>query len=206
MTEKQSKSIPAVIKSFFTGEEFADKKEKRKFLLIFLVAGIVMMLAGPLISLQKTGNDGDAGEFSETTAHKLCYSSEQEKIERKLQQVLSNMDGVSDVHIFINFATRGEFQYAQDMEEVKRETVETDREGGTREIYETNQKYEHVLSRDSGGEKTVLSAEKMPQVKGVLIVAGGLGDYATQIRIVRAIQNVMDLPAHRIAVLPCSSR
>jgi stage III sporulation protein AG len=75
--------------------------------------------------------------------------------------------------------------------------------GGTREINEIDLNQEYVLLRDAGGsEKPLLISENMPRLSGILVVAQGMENSLLRLRVVRAIQSLLDLPVHRIAVLP----
>ena len=202
MAEEKTRSFLQVLKAFLTGEEYGNKKGKRSFLLALLAIGIMMMLAGSMLPFGGTGPDKEPETFTEQVGQTTTSYSAKEEVEHKLKEVLSNIEGVSNVHVFVNFETKGELKYAQNVDEVERKTSETDREGGMRDIYELNRKHEYVLYRDEGGEKALLLEELMPKVKGVLVVADGMESRSTQLKIVRAIQRVMDLPVHRIAVLP----
>ncbi len=179
-------------------------RKKNIFLLTLLILGIILMFAGSLWSPQKKPPASYDEIPAETRREPVASGSKyEEELIQSLQHVLENIDGISRVQIFINFDNSGESFYAKVNEESNRQTTEQDREGGTREILETTSKEDYVLLREEGGgEKPLLLSANMPEIKGILIVAGGLENSSLRLKVVRAIQSVLNLPVHKIAVLP----
>ena len=177
------------------------KNKKNSFLLLILLLGIILMFAGPLLSApQKTAVTNE-----EIEDHPRDIKSETD-LGRALEQILEHIDGISDVHVFINYAGTKEGVYARSHDESTRTTLEEDREGGTREIEEINRREEQVLLRDGGGgEAALLLKEIMPEIKGVMVVARGAENIYLRLEVVRGVQSVLDLPVHRISVLPYGS-
>lgn len=178
-------------------------RKKNYFLLALLLLGIILMFASSFfIPAEKKSFDSTISTENTSEKSSTAYSYEEELV-KSLQHVLENIDGISQVQIFINFAGSKESFYARVNEETNRQTTEQDREGGRREIYETSTKEDYILLRDSGGgEKPLLLRENMPEINGILVVAGGVENSLLQLKVVRAIQSVLNLPVHRIAVLP----
>lgn len=179
-------------------------RKKNIFLLTLLILGIILMFAGSLWSPQKKPPVSYDEIPAETRREPVASGSKyEEELIQSLQHVLENIDGISRVQIFINFDNTGESFYARVNEESNRRTTEQDREGGTREILETTSKEDYVLLREEGGgEKPLLLSDNMPEIKGILIVAGGVKNSSLRLKVVRAIQSVLNLPVHKIAVLP----
>lgn len=71
-----------------------------------------------------------------------------------------------------------------------------------REIKETTEQRQLVMSRDGTGEQAVVIEERKPKVKGVLVVARGAENLLIKERITMALAAALDLPTHRISVLP----
>ncbi len=177
------------------------KHKKNLFLLLILLLGIILMFAGPYLTLPKKPE-----AMKEVLDAQPANSDSETDLARALEQILEHIDGISEVKVFINYAGSKEGIYARSYEESTRNTLEVDREGGTREIEELNRREEHVLLRDGGGgEEALLLKEIMPEIKGVLVVARGAEISYLRLEVVRAIQSVLDLPVHRIAFLPYGS-
>ncbi len=199
---KEKNYLLNFLKDLWKGGQGGGRK-KNYFLLTLLLLGIILMFASSFFTPQKklpSYNAIPAEKVRETMVSRDTYEKD---LMRSLQHVLENIDGISQVQIFINFDNSKESFYARVNEESNRQTTERDREGGTREIFETNSKEDYVLLQEAGGgEKPLLLSENMPRVSGILIVARGVENSVLRLKVVRAIQSVLNLPVHRIAVLP----
>ena len=192
-------SILSFFKDLWEGGK--EGKNKNLLLLILLILGIILMFSssfwGP--SSEKTPSQLQPGALIPESP-KDDYEKE---LVKSLQAVLEQIEGISKVEVFINFETSGESIFALVQNESSRETIENDSEGGPREINEIDLNQEYVLLRDAGGsEKPLLISENMPRLSGILVVAQGMENSLLRLRVVRAIQSLLDLPVHRIAVLP----
>ena len=182
------------------------KQKKNLFLLLILLLGIILMFAGPYFVSPYVGTPKKPEVIKEVLEVQPANSDPETDLARALEQILEHIDGISDVKVFITYTGSKEGIYARSHEESTRNTLEADREGGTREIEELNRREEHVLVRDGGGgEEALLLKEIMPEIKGVLVVAKGAEISYLRLEVVRAIQSVLNLPVHRIAFLPYGS-
>jgi stage III sporulation protein AG len=203
--EKQKNYLLDFWRDIWIGGKEGNKK-KNYFLLALLVLGIILMFSSSFFAprAKVPAYNEDIEKISvESAASRDTYEKE---LTESLRQCLEQIDGISKVHVFISFDTSKESFFAQVHEENVRETTENDREGGIREIYENDKKQDYVLLQESGGgEKPLLLKENMPQAGGVLVVADGVEENSLCLKVVRAIQSLLDLPVHRIAVLPLGS-
>lgn len=178
-------------------------KKKNSFLLFLLLLGIVLMFAGSFIhsSSKQPKKNFSQVEISQSSIQ--SQNSYEKELNEKLTYILEEIDGISNVRVLITFNTGEEAVFAQVAEENTKETTERDTEGGMRDITEKTRKEEYVLLQEGGGgEKALLLMEKKPRVQGVMVVAKGAEDAGLRLKVLRAIQSLMGLPAHRIAVLP----
>ncbi len=201
--KKQNNMWHALRQALFLNKSLEGRK-RSYLLLALLFLGIILMLAGSIFSpskkipatdYRKTGDD--AGDF---VAVVNLYEKD---LSQSLQQVLEHIDGISRVEVFINFAGTKESIFGLTHEESSKQTAESDREGGQREVLEKNCKEDYVLLREAGGgERPLLLSENMPRITGILVVAEGAENSFLRLEVVRAIQGALHLPVHRIAVLP----
>ncbi len=189
------------IKELWKGGERGGRKNY--FLLAVLLSGILLMVAGSFFVPEKK-LPPDAVKNAEAIREAAAEGDRYEKLlGESLQHVLENIEGIGKVQIFVNFAGSSESLFARVNEESSRQTVERDSEGGTREVLEASSKEDYVLLREAGGGESPLPlSEKKPEINGILVVAGGVENSALRLKVVRAIQSALNLPAHRIAVLP----
>lgn len=116
----------------------------------------------------------------------------------ELESILSQIDGAGKVQVSITLSSDGKKQYASKTVDEKRDTKETDRNGGERNIKEEN------LSTDlavSGGQ-AILIESQAPEVLGVLVVAEGARDVIIKEKLNDATATLLNISPHQVRVLP----
>lgn len=58
------------------------------------------------------------------------------------------------------------------------------------------------MRRNGDGEQPIVLKKLKPQVRGVLVVAKGAENLKVKAAMIEAIQRVLDVPMHRISVMP----
>ncbi len=182
--------------------QYADYK-----LFILALLGILLMLFGSFFSSTEPRGLLSRGE-EELSPQEIQYQgqdkvSPEKKLQESLEEVLSHVQGVSNPSVFINFNSGTQKVFASDFEENLKETQEQDNEGGVRDTTELNKRAEIVIKRGSQGEEIPLIIEEIyPQIQGVLVVAEGVENPNRKSQILDAVKAVLDLPPHRVVVLP----
>lgn len=129
-------------------------------------------------------------------------------IAQKLEGILGQINGVGEVKVTVNLASTPEKDFAVNSSVDTKSTQERDQRGGNRSITETNEQDQMVLVRESQGTKEdpVVVKEKKPEVKGVVVVADGVGDPVVKADVMNATQVFLDIPLYRVIVLEKESR
>ena len=87
---------------------------------------------------------------------------------------------------------------------LQQDTEETDSEGGTRKITQTDTKKE-VIYEENGEQKTLITQSVIsPTVEGAIITAEGAGDITVKTNIIQAVSAVTGLSTHKIQVFEMS--
>ncbi|MDD2400702.1 MAG: hypothetical protein PHI90_08940 [Clostridia bacterium] len=123
---------------------------------------------------------------------------------KRATSILSQIEGVGNVSVFITMASGPEHDYAKNITNQKSTIEEQDSGGGTRITNETDEKSEFVFTQGQG--EPLILKEKGAQVKGILVVADGAKDVSIKATLSRAVQSMFDLPAHKVTILPKESR
>jgi stage III sporulation protein AG len=89
------------------------------------------------------------------TAEAYCRN-----LEEKLQQMLSEMEGVGTCDVMITLRSTSSYQYAQD-------------ENRSDSDDKTEQKQEHVLIGNGDTEHALVESVESPEIKGVVVVCDG---------------------------------
>ncbi|HHU76739.1 MAG TPA: hypothetical protein GXZ24_07615 [Firmicutes bacterium] len=180
-------------------------KKKGTFLLLLLLLGVLLMFSSSIFRLFQDQPPVNYNQVESLPGGPFLQDpgNYEDELAEKLTCILKQIEGIEKVHVLITLETSKESVFAGITEESTKETVEKDTEGGTRDILERSRKEEYVLFKEGGGgEKALLVMEKKPRIAGIMIVARGAENSRIRLEVQRAIQSLVGLPAHRIAVLP----
>ena len=148
----------------------------------------------PNLVLEKTDSKQDT----------YLLSAVESALAQQVSQILSQVEGVGKVTVSVSLASGPAHDYARNITDSKSTNEEKDTGGGTRTTTEMNQKTELVFAAGKG--EPVIIKEMGPQNKGIVIVAEGAKDVEIRSKLSRAVQSMLDLPAHRVMVLPKERR
>ncbi|MDY0405610.1 stage III sporulation protein AG [Virgibacillus sp. 179-BFC.A HS] len=122
--------------------------------------------------------------------------------EKDLTAMLENIRGVSDVEVMINLDSTNIKIYEKDLITGKQVTDEKDKNGGNRQIEDNTEETHVVFVRQGDQEAPLLIQTKKPNVRGVFVVAKGVERATVKKWVVEAISRVLDVPTHRVSVMP----
>ena len=124
------------------------------------------------------------------------------KMEKRLEEVLSAMQGVGRVKVMITLASSGEKIVEKDIPLERSNIVENDSTGGNRSTNEMYSREETVYSTNSeGGKIPYVIRENSAKVEGVSVVAQGGDQPQVQKNISDVIQALFGIEAHKIKVV-----
>lgn len=171
------------------------------FLLALAVIGIVFMF----ISANPQPRQPALPSQQEQSAQTLAAPGRtdyKERLERELADKLRRVRGVRDVSVLVTLESGPIYEYEKDRQTTERSTHEADGAGGLRDVEETTVSSQTVITRNNSGEQAVVTREEQPRIAGVMIVAQGAENPAIKEQITSAVAAALNLPAHRIRVLP----
>ncbi|MCA0982790.1 stage III sporulation protein AG [Halobacillus yeomjeoni] len=185
------------------------KISKTKYLIGLGVLGVLIMLTSswfqpssqsppPNETIQSQPGSEKEVPVSEVTSIAQLES----EYENQLKPLLENIDGVSDVDIMVNLSASHEKVYDKNLIISKQTTKENDKNGGEREIEDYSKEQQLVLVRQGDREVPLLVKTSKPKVSGVFITAKGVNQIKVKSWVVEAVSSVLDVPSHRISVLP----
>ena len=173
-----------------------------KKLLLLLLVGLIALF---LLRLDGFTNEDDGERESHVDKQAVLSigGDVESQMARSLEGILSGVEGVGQIKVLLTLKGGPQYAYANNIDRTKKETMETDTAGGTREITERTDKEQLVLSRSQNGvEEPILLKELSPEIKGVVVVAEGAGNPHIKEGLTRAVQTVLGISAHRVTVLP----
>lgn len=166
-----------------------DRKKPNKIIVFVIVAAVILLAASSFFDF-KGGKSGKTVSTS-NEFDAAAYISEQE---RRLEQILEKINGAGKVSVYITASGCGEKTLARDSK--NKMSKGSGKSGG--ESYD-EESDSTVVGAKSGGEPYV-TEQKMPEIDGVLVVAGGAASEKVRLEIYDAVKALYGIAAHRIKI------
>lgn len=189
-------------------QETGNEKKKIENLVFFVVILIITILIINLIwndkksSIQKVEDDTEK-KLANTTPKTVVVQNEleeQNNLEQKLENILSKIQGVGDVKVFINYSESSEVVAMYNENSKSSTTEETDTSGGIRKIQETDTQKD-IIYQEEDGVKTPMTKKIIePKIEGAIITAKGANQIDIKTNIIQAVEAVTGLATHKIQV------
>lgn len=173
---------------------------RAKLTVVILLAGLVLLVS---TAPERKPAVQSVAEPVLLSAPEEIWSDFQTRLERSLAGTLTQIAGVGEVRVLLTVDGSRREYLANQTKEV-RTTVENDRAGVERQITEERTTIQYVLVTDNArkGEQPIIVQEGRPPIRGVLVIADGARDPRVRLDILRAVETVLGVPAHRIQVMP----
>ncbi len=187
-------------------EQGGNNKKKIENLVFFVVLLIITIV---IINLIWNGNSQTTKQDNNTSSKQLANrnaivetnsSTATDNLSNQLEAILSKIQGVGDVKVFINYSESSEVVAMYNETSKTSNTEESDTSGGTRTIQETDSQKE-IIYQENNGEKTPITQKVIqPKVEGAIITAKGVENAETKANIIQAVEAVTGLATHKIQV------
>lgn len=157
------------------------KSVKNIEIIIGLVIIAVMIIIYSNVSAAKEKTDADSGGEATLT----------DNLETRLADILGEIEGAGEVKVMITYAGTGDKITAETTN-----THTTTTNGSTSSTTTTTTTSSPVLS----GSDVVILQEKMPEIKGVIVVAEGASDMKVKLKLMQATATVLGINANSIQI------
>ncbi|WP_141431705.1 stage III sporulation protein AG [Bacillus sp. 03113] len=219
--KKDEKGPIQWLKKFFSKKEHSDRKfgKYQYFLLVLIVGAAFMLISNLFMKQQPTSSDisvfnqnnqgsQDAAEtFGSNSKNENKYISDYERAyEAALKDALDKMLGVEDVSVIVNVDGTEKNIMEKNTKTQSQTTNETDPQGGKRTVEDQSNEEQVVIIQNGEKEVPIVVEKKKPEIRGVLVVAKGADNIQVKKWIVEAVTRVLDVPSHRVAVMPKKSK
>ncbi|MDR6224656.1 stage III sporulation protein AG [Desmospora profundinema] len=204
--------LDRVEQSLGGGEQGTKKVGTFRWLLIIGCLGVALMILSSFFSVHDdvlpqelpSGKEDETSEkaWNSKKSNTMTMKDYESMYASELSEVLGKVVGVDDVSVMVNLESSEEEVVEKDIRRNEQVTDEKDPKGGTRRIQESSKDEKVVLQRGGDGDVPIVVKKVKPKVRGVLVVAKGAENLQVKAAIIEAIQRVLDVPVHRISVLP----
>ena len=158
-----------------------ENKKMRSNVLLALLLGILLLAAGRSFS-DTEGKPAD-------TLQTVVKETTDRETEQRMAEILSKIEGAGQVDVMLTYRQTGEKTIAQnETREENGESLRTERTAV-------------LLEEDNGATVPVILMENSPAAEGVVIAAQGADQPAVAAALNQAAQALLDVPAHKVAVL-----
>jgi len=198
------------LNKLFGKEDDSGTNNKRKIenLVFFIVLLIITIVA---INLIWNGNKNETNEQTNNTSKQLAMTSNQTQsnqiqgmsendLETKLEEILSQIQGVGEVKVLLNYSESSEVVAMYNETSKTSNTEETDTSGGTRKIQETDTQKDIIYQEDNGEKTPITQKIVKPKIEGAIITAKGANQVDVKTNIIQAVEAVTGLATHKIQV------
>ena len=203
------------LKTIISKDENEGNNKKKIENLVFLV--IILIITIVIINYIWNGNKSSnktitnsAGKQLATTQSNQNQKQTQEvsnnvnALEERLEAILSNINGVGNVKVFINYSESSETVAMYNENSKTSVTEETDTSGGVRKVEETDSQKEIVYQEDNGSKTPIVQKTVEPKIEGAIITAKGASDINIKTNIIQAVEAATGLATHKIQVFEMS--
>ena len=203
------------LKDIISKEENDGNNKKKIENLVFFV--IILIITIVIINYIWNGNKSSNKTITNSAGKQLATtqssqnqkqtqneSSNKEDLEERLEMILSNIKGVGDVKVFINYSESSESVAMYDQNSKTSVTEETDTSGGIRKVEETDSQKEMVYQEENGTKTPIVQKTIEPKIEGAIITAKGASDINIKTSIIQAVEAATGLATHKVQVFEMS--
>lgn len=166
-----------------------DKEKRTQNLVLLVILLVILLISINLIFDKSSNNESNITKKAESDENVGSVSNniDQTDLEKKLENILSQISGISDVSVVLT--------YSQD---TKQNVVYNTKE----EIKDGNSSKEaSVAYNETSGSKTaIVESVELPKIEGAIVVAKGANSVEIRSKIASAISSVTNIAAYKVQV------
>lgn len=197
------------IKEIFVKKEGEPNKKKLENLVILLAILIVTIIAinyiwneDENITQQEHSTDKNKKLATEIDSDLQVVNSSntEDKMVEQLEEILSHINGVGKVKVMITYSRTSQTIPIYNEDSTEKNTEETDKQGGTRKVTETDTKKEIIYKEENGKKLPITQSIISPIIEGAIVTAQGAGNAIVKTNIIQAVEAVTGLATHKVQV------
>lgn len=172
----------------------------RNQILFLLLAGILLLV----ITMPEKKREVDGARALSSGEAEKAYEEQGEYVERleaRLEEILSRIEGAGEVSVMITFQSSAEKVIEKDSEKNSETVTEADSQGGTRTTRNESRREEAVYDEADGGQEPYVSKELSPKVEGVVVIAPGGDNAVVSKNITESVQALFGIDTHKIRIV-----
>jgi stage III sporulation protein AG len=183
------------------------------WLIIIGLIGVALMILNSFINVKDVDPISEGRASPETTSTAAfgngsakekpsAFRDYESAYQSELQSILQKIVGVGEVEVLVTIESTEELTVDKNIQDSQQMTTERDNTGATRNISEVSRSGEVVIYEVSGDQQPLVLKVIKPKVRGVIVVAKGAENLTVKKMISEAVERGLDVPPHRISILP----
>ena len=168
---------------------------------------IVVMIAVILAIYFSTFTTNDTAKPQATVSdaiEKNDTAAADSDLSRQMQDILSTIQGAGATRVMITYETGGEIVPATS--ENSETTTTNSNQNGNDQTSESVKKQTSVVTvQNQSNSSALVLKEKMPEVKGVIVISEGAGDIRVKMNILKAVETLLNISADKVDVFEMQS-
>ena len=201
-------------KSMMLKKTEGNNKRNIENLVVFLILLIITIIAINTIwgdkkeeTKSQESNETPYKQLAENLDSKINSNNKEfneYNLEQSLEDILSKMAGVGKVQVLVTYSETSEVVAMYNEKNTSNNTEETDTNGGTRKISQTDTDKEIIYEEKNGEKVPITQKVIMPKIEGAVITAEGAGNINVKTNIIQAVSAATGLSTYRIQVFEMS--
>ena len=178
------------------------ENKKIENLIVFVIILIVTIII--INTIWNSNDNKEKKESEDVSGYKRLAiednntaTNESDDLEKKLEQILSKMEGVGKVSVMITYSQGSEIIPMQNETSKSSKINETDSDGGTRTTEQVDSSKEVIYSN---GNKVETQTVKNPIAQGAIVIAEGASNAMVKTNIVSAVEAITGLATYKVQV------
>ncbi len=158
-----------------------------------IIVAIILILIALIIYISFNSSSETKTETTDTSSSNYITTMEYcERLESKLQSIISQIDGAGNVKVMVTVDGSPELIYVSDTDTKTSTTT-----NGTT----TTTTSSPIIVGSGSNSNGIVMTEKLPKVKGVIVVSTGAGQIGIKLDILNAIATLLDISTDNITIL-----
>lgn len=201
------------LKELVVRKQGEPNKKKIENLVVFLIILIITIIvinviwSGDNEKAKETEPSNDKNKKLASTVEEVQTNSDtitEDETVKNLEAILSKINGVGKVKVMLTYSQTSQTVPLYNQDSSEKSTEESDTQGGTRKITETDTKTEIIYKEENGEKVPITQSIISPKIEGAIITAEGAGNATVKTNIIQAVEAVTGVATHKIQVFEMS--
>ena len=177
-----------------------DKKKIENLVVLVIVIIITVVAINYIWNDDKKEKNVVEDESKKLAVENTTKEASADDLETRLEQILSNINGVGNVKVLITYSQTSQVVPMYDEDSTRTTTEETDSSGGTRVKNEVSSKKDIIYEENDNKKSPITQSILSAKIEGAVVTAEGAKNAEVKTSIIQAVEAVTGLSTYKIQV------